>query len=112
MRASELVQVVSPKTKTSKEPTPTKQTNSKRNITMKKILIALAAVTALGAGASAAQARVNVDLYLGGFGGYGHNPHYTSYYDEPDCHYVRVKKVFWVDGYRVVKYKKKLVCNY
>jgi hypothetical protein len=84
---------------------------------MKKILIALTAVTALAAGASAAQAKVNLDLYFGApsvyvGGGYGHGHRYASNYDEPECHYVKVKKVFWVDGYRVVKYKKKLVCDY
>jgi ABC-type glycerol-3-phosphate transport system substrate-binding protein len=81
---------------------------------MKKIILATAAVAALAAGVSSAQAKVNVDLYLGGFGGhhgyyapvdYGYNNY------EPDCHYVKVKKVKWVNGYKVVTFKKKLVCD-
>ena len=82
---------------------------------MKKFIIALAAVSALAAGASAAQAKVNVDLFFGGYGGYGgyhgyNNNHYYSDY-QPDCHYVKVKKVFWKNGYKIVKYKTKLVCD-
>jgi hypothetical protein len=81
---------------------------------MKKIIIALAAVTTLAAGASAAQAKVNFDVYLGGFGGHGHG--YGHGYYEPigyddECHYVTKKKVFWKHGHKVVKYKKVLVCN-
>ena len=76
---------------------------------MKKILIATAAVAALAAGASAAQAKVHFNLYLDA-------PHYYApagygYDYEPDCHYVTIKKVKWVNGYKVVKFKQKLVCN-
>ena len=85
---------------------------------MKKILITLAAVAALAAGASAAQAKVNFDVNIGlpGFyNGYGYGgPVYVSNdygYEEPECHYVKVKKVFWKNGYKIVKYKTKLVCN-
>jgi hypothetical protein len=83
---------------------------------MKKIIIALAAVTTLAAGASAAQAKVNVDLYFGGFGGHGHG-YGHGYYEpvdygyESDCHYVTKKKVTWKYGHKIVKYKKILVCN-
>ena len=79
---------------------------------MKKIIIALAAVSALAAGASAAQAKVNVDLFFGGYGGnhgYHNNYYYSGY--EPECHYVKVKKVFWKNGYKIVKFKTKLVCD-
>jgi ABC-type glycerol-3-phosphate transport system substrate-binding protein len=88
--------------------------NEQRTKAMKKIILATAAVAALAAGVSSAQAKVNVDLYLGGFGGhhgyyapvdYGYNNY------EPDCHYVKVKKVKWVNGYKVVTFKKKLVCD-
>ena len=79
---------------------------------MKKILIATAAVAALAVGASAAQAKVHFDVNIG-------LPLYAPVYEpvgygydyEPDCHYVTVKKVKWVNGYKVVKYKQKLVCN-
>ena len=78
---------------------------------MKKFIIALAAVSALAAGASAAQAKVNVDLFFGGYGGHhGYNNNYYADY-QPDCHYVKVKKVFWKNGYKIVKYKTKLVCD-
>jgi hypothetical protein len=81
---------------------------------MKKLIIALAAVTTLAAGASAAQAKVNVDLYLGGFGGHGYGHGYyepVDYGYESDCHYVTKKKVTWKYGHKIVKYKKVLVCN-
>jgi hypothetical protein len=79
---------------------------------MKKILIATAAVAALAAGASAAQAKVHFNVNLG-------LPLYAPVYEpvgygygyEPECHYVTVKKVKWVNGYKVVKYKQKLVCS-
>jgi ABC-type sugar transport system substrate-binding protein len=76
---------------------------------MKKIIIALAAVSALAAGASAAQAKVHFDVYLG----HGYNPYYAPVYSgyEPECHYVKVKKVFWKHGYKYVKFQKKLVCD-
>jgi hypothetical protein len=82
---------------------------------MKKILIALAAVTAIGAGASAAQAKVNVDIHLGGFGGYsdsGYNEYYepVGYY-APKCHFVKVKVVKWVYGEKHVFWKTKKVCK-
>jgi hypothetical protein len=77
---------------------------------MKKILIATAAVAALAAGASAAQAKVHFNVNIG-------LPLYAPVYEpvgydyEPDCHYVTVKVVKWVNGYKVVKFKQKLVCN-
>ena len=76
---------------------------------MKKIIIALAAVSALAAGASAAQAKVHFDLFVGGHNGYHNNYYYSGY--EPECHYVKVKKVFWKNGYKIVKWKTKLVCD-
>jgi hypothetical protein len=84
---------------------------------MKKILIALATISALAAGASAAQANGHghFNLYFGGYGGHhGYNNYYSEpvYSDyQPECHYVTVKKVFWQDGYKYVKYVNKLVCN-
>ncbi len=86
---------------------------------MKKLLIALAAVTTIAAGASTAQAKVNFDVYIGGYGnghghGYGHG--YTPYYEPVgyytrQCHFVKVKVVSWYYGERVVSWKKKKVCN-
>jgi ABC-type nitrate/sulfonate/bicarbonate transport system substrate-binding protein len=84
---------------------------------MKKLLIALAAVATLAAGASAAQAKVHFDINVGLPGVYvnpGYAPIYVADdygYDEPTCHYVKVKKVKWVNGYKVVSFKKKLVCE-
>lgn len=85
---------------------------------MKKILIALAAVTTLAAGASAAQAKVHLDVNVGlpGFYGSGYygGPVYVAddyYYDEPSCHYVKIKKVKWHNGQKYVTFKKKLICN-
>jgi hypothetical protein len=84
---------------------------------MKKIIIALATVSALAAGASAAQAKAHFDINIGLPGLYvnhGYAPVYVSDdygYDEPSCHYVKVKKVFWQNGYKHVKYVNKLVCN-
>jgi hypothetical protein len=82
---------------------------------MKKILIALAAVTAIGAGASAAQAKVNLDIYLGGYGnhnGYGYNEYYepVGYY-KPQCHFVKVRVVKWVYGEKHVFWRTKKVCK-
>jgi hypothetical protein len=84
---------------------------------MKKFIIALAAVSALAAGASAAQAKAHFDLYFGGNGYGGHHGHYNNHYEpaysgyEPECHYVKVKKVFWQNGYKYVKFQTKLVCD-
>ena len=82
---------------------------------MKKIIIALAAVTTLAAGASAAQAKVNFDVYLGGFGGhgygYGHRYYEPIGYDDQDCHFVTKKKVSWKYGHKIVKYKKVWICD-
>jgi hypothetical protein len=82
---------------------------------MKKILIALAAVTAIGAGTSAAQAKVNLDIHLGGFGVYGGHGYYGHYepvhYYGPQCQWVKVKKVRWVYGERIVTWRKKRVCR-
>jgi hypothetical protein len=82
---------------------------------MKKILIALAAVTAIGAGASAAQAKVNVDINFGGLGiysGYGHHDYYepVGYY-APKCHFVKVKAVKWIYGEKHIVWKTKKVCK-
>jgi hypothetical protein len=118
MGVSASVQGALAKTKTSKVPTPTHST-PQRNTIMKKIIIALAAVSALAAGASAAQAHGHhhghFNLYFGGYGNQGYNNNYYSepvYSDyQPECHYVTVKKVFWQDGYKYVKYVNKLVCN-
>jgi hypothetical protein len=82
---------------------------------MKKILITLAAVGTLAAGASAAQARVNIDLYVGGFGGHsGHG--YHQYYEpvgyyKTQCHWVRVQVSKWVYGEEVFFWKNKKVCK-
>jgi hypothetical protein len=80
---------------------------------MKKILIATAAVAALAAGASAAQAKVHFDVNIGVPGFYApiYEPVGYGYGYDPECHYVTVKKVKWVNGYKVVKFKKKLVCD-
>jgi hypothetical protein len=92
-------------------PNPKKQ----RIVTMKKILIALAAVTAIGAGATAAQAKVNVDIYFGGFGahsGSGYNEYYepAGYY-KPQCHWVKFQVVKWVYGEKHVFWRTKQVCR-
>jgi hypothetical protein len=76
---------------------------------MKKILIALAAVTAIGAGASAAQAKVHLDLYLGGPGYYGYEtPYYVDY--GPKCFYKKVKVVKWIYGEKHIFWKTKKIC--
>jgi hypothetical protein len=82
---------------------------------MKKILIALAAVTAIGAGASSAQAGVNVDIYLAGYGN-GYNHGYTNHYEpvgyyKPVCHFKKFKVVKWVYGEKHVFWKTKKVCK-
>jgi hypothetical protein len=88
-------------------------TQDEGNKAMKKFIIAATAVAALAAGSAAAQAKVNINLDFGLYGhsGYGHAYEPVGYGYEPDCHYVTVKKVKWVNGYKVVKYVKKLVCN-
>ena len=85
---------------------------------MKKIILATAAVAALAAGTASAQAKVNVDLFIGGFGGFhgGHHGYYAPVgygygYDEPECHYATKKIVKWKNGYKIVKFKKVLVCD-
>jgi hypothetical protein len=84
---------------------------------MKKIIIAAAAVAALAAGASAAQAKVHLDLHIGVPGLYvgGYAPSYEPVgyygYDEPECHYATKKIVKWKNGYKIVKFKKVLVCD-
>jgi hypothetical protein len=74
---------------------------------MKKIMIALAAVTAIGAGASAAQAKVHFNLYLDAPSYYEPAGYYTY-----DCHFVRVKVIKY-DYYHnpIVTWKKKKVCE-
>jgi hypothetical protein len=86
---------------------------------MKKTLIALAAVSALAAVASGAEAHGYRSYYYGGYG--NHHGNYNNYYHndyessystyQPECHYVTIKRVVWEYGYRVVKYKQKLVCD-
>lgn len=76
---------------------------------LKSALIAFSAVAALAVGASsAAQAKLhfNVQIVLPG-------PVYVAdnYGYEPECHYVTIKKVKWVHGYKVVKFTQKLVCD-
>jgi hypothetical protein len=100
--------IVAPST-TGQAITPPPETN-KGNKAMKKILIATAAVAALAAGASAAQAKVHFDVNIGLPGVYAPVYEPVGYGYEPDCHYVTVKKVKWVNGYKVVKFKQKLVC--
>ncbi len=123
---------------------------------MKKILIALAAITALVAGASAAEATGRYNRHYGNhhyknysfksqknyshgyynrgynnfrYNNFRHNnyvyrnPGYSNHgyynylsepvysYNEPECGYVRVKKVFWHDGYKYVKFVTKQVCD-
>ena len=83
---------------------------------MKKIILAATAVAALAAGTASAQAKVNVDLYLGGFNGFhgGHHSYYEPVgygYDEPECHYATKKIVKWKNGYKIVKFKRVLVCD-
>ena len=86
---------------------------------MKKTLIALAALATLAAGTAttttAAQAKVHVNLNVGVPGlyvGSGYGYYEPTYYDySPDCGYVTVKKVYWIDGHKVIKWKKKLVCE-
>jgi hypothetical protein len=115
MRASGAVQACAPKTKASNDAYQINEATHKRNTTMKKFIIALAAVSALAAGASAAQAKVHFDVNIGLPGIYvnpGYSPVYEPIgYDEPECHYVKVKKVFWKNGYKIVKWKNKLVCD-
>jgi hypothetical protein len=86
---------------------------------MKKFIIAIATVSALAAGASAAQAKVNIDLHIGGFGGYHpayEAPYYPDYYEpvgyyKKKCHIVKVKHVKWVYGEKVVFWKNKKICK-
>jgi hypothetical protein len=86
--------------------------------TMKKTLIAFAAVAAIATGmaatASTAQAKVHLNLFVNGYGGGGfYDPGYygPSYYDdEGDCHYATIKKVKWINGHKHVFWKQKLVC--
>ncbi len=79
---------------------------------MKKLLIALAAVTAIGAGASAAQAKVNFNLYLDAPGYDTPNYYEPVGYYTYDCHWVKVRVVKY-DYYHnpIYVYKNKKVCN-
>ena len=82
---------------------------------MKKLLIALAAVSTLAVGATAAQAKAHFNVYLGGNGyyaGHGYNEYYepVGYYSN-ECHWKNFKVVKWVYGERVVVWKKKKVCH-
>ncbi len=76
---------------------------------IKSALVAVSAVAALAVGASsAAQAKLHFNLHI-----VVPAPVYVAdnYGYEPECHYITVKKVKWVHGYKVVTFKKKLVCN-
>lgn len=91
---------------------------------MKKIIIALAAAAAVTAAvSSAAEAKIHVNgvinlglpgVYVGpGYGyGYGYGPTYVDdgYYGDEDCGWTTVKKVKWINGHKVVKFKKQWVC--
>lgn len=74
---------------------------------MKKILIALAAVSAIGAGATAAQAKVHFNLYLDAPSYYEPVGYYTY-----DCFWKKVRVVSYDSyGYEVVRYKRKKICK-
>ncbi len=84
---------------------------------MKKTLIALTAAASIAAGLAAtvstAEAKVHLNVNVGLPGlfvdpGYGY---YDTGYYAPDCGYVTVKKVKWIDGVKYVSWKKKLVCE-
>jgi hypothetical protein len=83
------------------------QPNPERTKIMKKLLIALAAVSAIGAGATAAQAKVHFNLYVDAPSYYEPVGYYTY-----DCHWVKVKVVKY-DYYHnpIVTWKKKKVCE-
>jgi hypothetical protein len=85
---------------------------------MKKTLIAFAALASIAAGmaatASTAEAKIHLNLNVNAFGGGFYDPGYygPSYYDdEPDCGYVTVKKVKWINGHKHVFWKKQLICG-
>lgn len=89
---------------------------------MKKIIIALAAAAAVTAAvSSAAEAKIHVNgvinlglpgVYVGPGYGYGYGPTYVDdgYYGDEDCGWTTVKKVKWINGHKVVKFKKQWVC--
>jgi hypothetical protein len=52
-----------------------------------------------------------VNIGVPGFYAPIYEPVGYGYGYDPECHYVTVKKVKWVNGYKVVKFKKKLVCD-
>jgi hypothetical protein len=74
---------------------------------MKKLLIALAAVSAIGAGATAAQAKVHFNLYLDAPSYYEPVGYYTY-----DCFWKKVRVVKY-DYYHnpIYVYKRKKICN-
>ena len=77
---------------------------------IKSTLIAVSALAALAVGASsAAQAKLHFNINVQVPGAYVYVADGYGY--EPECHYVTVKKVKWVHGYKVVKFTKKLVCD-
>jgi hypothetical protein len=85
---------------------------------MKKLIIAIATVSALAAGASAAQAKVHFDVHVGVPGYYPayEAPYYPDYYEPvtyyaPKCHFVKVRVVKWVYGEKVVVWRNKRVCK-
>jgi hypothetical protein len=97
---------------------------NQRNEIMKKTLIAAAALATIAAGmaatASTAEAKIhlhgNINIGLGGFGPAFYDPGYgyydTGFYDaSPDCGYVKVKKVMWINGHKYVTWKNKLICE-
>jgi hypothetical protein len=81
-----------------------------------KSLIAAAALATLAAGtASTAQAKIKVDLHVNAPGLYLGPGYYPAYYEDDfyygeECHWKKIKKVKWVNGHKVVKFKKKLIC--
>lgn len=76
---------------------------------MKKLIIALATVSALAAGASAAQAGTRIHLNFGGYG-YGHGDYYEPHYVSYKCFYKKVRVVKWIYGEKHVFWKTKKVC--
>jgi hypothetical protein len=91
-------------------------TETGRNTIMKKTLIAFAALASLAAGmaatASTAEAKIHLNLFVNGGGFYDPGYYGPSYYDDsPDCGYVTVKKVKWINGHKHVFWKKQLICG-
>lgn len=85
-----------------------------------KSLIATATLAAVSAGmTSTAEAKVHINgfvnigapgLYVGPGYGYGYGPTYVDEYYGGDCGWTTVKRVKWINGHKIVKFKKKWVC--